>query len=199
MDQSVNADNISTWNLIGGPEGGSVAALALTCSGEYTAFAATGVGIFRSSGGQAAIGKSWKRLADSPGKALSIALSPDFQHHPYVAAGNQAGVFFSEDGGESWRVGRLPRASSAVQVLSFSPDFAEDGIIFAGTGEDGVMISEDRGQNWETRNFGFLDACIYAMVVSPAFSRDEMAFAGTNTGLYFTYNSGRAWRELHFP
>ncbi len=199
MDQNVNANRPSTWNLIGGPEGGSIAALALTCSGDYTAFAATGVGVFRSSGGAATIGKNWKRLVDSPGKALSVALSPDFQHHPYVVVGNQAGVFISADGGERWQAGRLPRTSSAVQVVSFSPDFDEDGILFAGTEEDGVMVSEDRGQNWETRNFGFLDACIYALAISPAFSRDEMAFAGTNTGLYFSYNSGRAWRELLFP
>ena len=199
MDQSMSADPASTWKLIGGPEGGSVAGLALTGSSQFTAFAATGLGIFRSSGNQADIGKSWIRLVDSPGKALSVAVSPDFTHHPYVAVGNQAGIFISQNGGETWQAGRLPRTSSAVQVVSFSPDFNVDGTILAGTNEDGVMISEDRGQNWVTRNFGFLDACIYALAVSPAFSHDEMAFAGTNTGLYFTYNSGRAWRELPFP
>jgi len=199
MEQSEYTGDPSTWTLIGGPEGGSIASLAITGSGEYTAFAATGVGIFYSSGEQADIGKNWKRLVDSPGKAISIAISPDYKNQHYVAAGSQTGVFISQDGGASWLVGRLPRTSSAVQVLVFSPDFAEDGIIFAGTEEDGVMISEDRGQTWKTRNFGFLDACIYALVVSPTFSGDGIAYAGTNSGLYFTYNQGLAWRELPFP
>ena len=150
-------------------------------------------------GGLTSIGKEWTRLIDSPGRVFAIGVSPNFERDHLVVAGSQAGIFISLDEGESWQISSLPRTSSAIQSLAFSPDFGRDGIILAGTEEDGVLFSEDRGYHWSTRNFGFLDACVYVVAISPSFPSDEIAFAGTNTGLYYTYNSGRAWRELPFP
>ncbi len=188
----------SSWDLLGGPRGGSVYSLAVTSSAEYKAFAATGVGIFCSKGSLENIGKKWDRLVESPGRVMSVVVSPGFDRDRCVAAGSQTGVYISLDGGESWKQGALPRTSSAVQSIVFSPNFSRDGIILAGTAEDGVLVSENRGLKWSTRNFGFLDACVYTIAISPEFAIDEMAFAGTNTGLYYTYNAGRAWRELPF-
>jgi photosystem II stability/assembly factor-like uncharacterized protein len=188
-----------TWDLIGGPEGGSVFALTLAKYDEYLALAATGIGVFTSTGSEQNVGKIWKRLADSPGKTMAIAISPNFQTDRLIVAGNRSGIYISTDAGISWQGAEMPRTTSAIQALVFSPDFLRDGIIMAGTEEDGVFISEDRGRRWVTRNFGFLDACVFCLAFSPSFARDEIAFAGTSTGLYRTINGGRAWREVSFP
>ena len=199
MTDDLHPQELLSWDLLGGPEGGSVYALALAEFDETVAFAATGIGIFRSKGDHKDVGKTWARLADSPGKTMAIAISPNFPDDHFLVAGNRTGIYYSPDGGASWQGAQMPRTTSAIQALVISPDFAKDGVILAGTEEDGVLISEDHGRQWTTRNFGFLDACVYTLAISPGFSSDETAFSGTNTGLYRTINGGRAWREVAFP
>jgi photosystem II stability/assembly factor-like uncharacterized protein len=65
--------------------------------------------------------------------------------------------------------------------------------------EDGVMRSADRGANWVSWNFGLLDLVVMSLVVSPQFSDDETLFAGTESGLFYSSNGGRAWREAEIP
>jgi photosystem II stability/assembly factor-like uncharacterized protein len=86
-----------------------------------------------------------------------------------------------------------------VTALAVSPNFAEDGIVLAGTMEDGVFRSADRGSSWAAWNFGLLDLSVFCMAVSPKFTDDETLFAGTTSGLFRSTNGGRAWREVDFP
>jgi photosystem II stability/assembly factor-like uncharacterized protein len=189
----------SHWKLVGGPEGGSVAAVALYKGKEYSAYAATGVGIFYSKGGLDEVGKNWERLAESPANAVAISIAPDFEEDPCIVAGNLSGLYLSRDAGKSWKKGRIPRTTATIQAIAFSPNYAQDGFIFAGTREDGILYSDDRGQTWKTRSFGFLDPSVSTIAISPAFTKDETAYAGTDSGLYYTYTGGLAWRELPFP
>ncbi len=86
-----------------------------------------------------------------------------------------------------------------VHSLAVSPQFAQDGVVLAGTMEDGVFRSGDRGAQWAAWNFGLLDLSVLCLSMSPAYADDETVFAGTDSGIFRSMNGGRAWRELEFP
>ena len=163
-------------------------------------FAARGAGLARSEDG----GHTWLNAYESfvTGQVLataSVALSPDYARDHVVFAGVLGGVVRSTDGGQSWRSAIFPPPAPLVVALVVSPNFGEDGILFAGTAENGVFVSSDSGANWSAWNFGLLDLNVLCLAISPNFIEDETVFAGTTTGLFVSSNGGRAWREVVLP
>ena len=130
---------------------------------------------------------------------VAIAVAPDFEHEPAVFAGLNGAILCSYDGGCSWRQSRLPTPPPAISALSVSPNYAQDGIVFAGTGEDGVLVSSDRGTSWAAWNFGLLDLSVFCLALSPNFATDETVYAGAASGLFRSTNGGRAWKEVPLP
>jgi photosystem II stability/assembly factor-like uncharacterized protein len=116
-----------------------------------------------------------------------------------LIAGTHTGIYFSDNRGDTWHAAQMPPSTSMVLSLCFSPDYEADGLILAGTLEDGIFKSTSRGKSWVSQSFGLLDPTVYALAASSQFSQDGTAFAGTGTTVYFTYNGGRAWRQLPFP
>ncbi len=167
---------------------------------ERVCFAARATGLYRSLDG----GQTWTLAyhslhASQPLPTMSAALAPDFLHEPSVFAGLNGAVLCSYDGGGAWQPGRLPSPPPAVTSLVVSPNYTEDGAIFAGTNEDGVLVSDDRGKSWNSWNFGLLDLHVLCLAASPAFTTDETLFAGAESGLFRSTNGGRAWKEIDLP
>jgi photosystem II stability/assembly factor-like uncharacterized protein len=129
----------------------------------------------------------------------SVVLSPDYERDQVVFAGVHGGVVRSNDGGHNWRSAIFPPPAPLVVALVVSPNFGEDGILFAGTAENGVFMSSDGGANWSAWNFGLLDLNVLCLAISPSFAEDETLFVGTTTGLFVSTNGGRAWREVVLP
>jgi photosystem II stability/assembly factor-like uncharacterized protein len=86
-----------------------------------------------------------------------------------------------------------------VSSLVISPNYAEDGVVLAGTVEDGVFRSSDGGRRWKPWNFGLLDLNVLCLAISPGFKEDETLLAGVDSGLFRSTNGGRAWREVSLP
>lgn len=163
-------------------------------------FAAKASGIYRSLDG----GKQWELAfhlenLQEPLPALSICLSPDFGHDHNVFVGVPGGILRSFDRGDTWKVEKLASPPPVTGALVISPNYADDGILLAGTNEDGIFRSLDRGLHWSTCNFNLLDLNVLSLAISPDFASDEMLFAGTVSGLFRSKNGGRAWREVDFP
>ena len=163
-------------------------------------FVASMGGLFRSRDG----GQTWELAYKNlkAGESLpttAVALAPDFEHEPAVFAGLNGAILCSYDEGVSWRRSQLPAPPPAVSALAASPDYAQDGVVFAGTNEDGVLVSSDRGKNWAAWNFGLLDLNILCLVLSPDFAADETVYAGAESGLFRSMNGGRAWKEVPMP
>ncbi len=157
-------------------------------------------GLFRSGDGGQAWEPAYKNL--KTGETLpttAVALAPDFEHELAVFAGLNGAILCSYDGGVSWRRSQLPTPPPAVSALAVSPNYAEDGIVFAGTNEDGVLVSSDCGKNWVAWNFGLLDLTILSLMLSPDFAADETVYAGAESGLFRSTNGGRAWKEVPLP
>lgn len=129
----------------------------------------------------------------------AVALSPDYPRDRTLFAGGSGGVLRSYDAGQSWHISTLPAPSCMVSCLVFSPGYALDGVVFAGTVADGVYRSADRGQNWARWNFGLFDLHVLALTLSVDFTTDETLYVGTETGVYLSRNGGRSWRVTAFP
>ena len=185
-----------TWTTLGGPAGGTVAALAVAGA---TIFAGTKVGLLRAHRAGDTSALCWERLAAAPVGVMALATSPNFAHDQTVIAGTDTGIHVSRDAGATWHAARIPVSRAMILAVCASPNFAEDGVLLAGTLEDGIWHSNDRGESWRPRSFGLLDATVFCIALSPNFARDETMAAGTDTAIYYTYNGGRAWKQLDFP
>ncbi len=185
---------------LGGPEAGTVAALALA-GGEagLTLFVGTQVGLFRSVGFDGAASASWERLAGAPIGVVSLAVSPTYADDHTLVVGANTGIFVSRDSGQTWQATPMPIAGAVVVALAFSPNYPRDSVVLAGTLEDGAFYSDNRGASWQSKSFGLLDSTVYALAFSPSFGRDEMVFAGADSTVYFSYNGARAWKPLPLP
>src|SRR3972149_7259139 len=111
-----------------------------------TLFAARNSGLYRSDDG----GQTWQpayRSLDLSGPlpTITIAISPDFEHDPRLFAGLSGGIFRSLNGGQAWENIPLPPPPPVISALELSPNFEQDGIVFAATMEDGVLFSAGRG------------------------------------------------------
>jgi photosystem II stability/assembly factor-like uncharacterized protein len=185
------------WLVLGGEQGGTVLSAVIAADEPQTAFAASEVGVYRAQLKQSHA--RWQRLMDLPGAATALAVSPVFAQDHTLLVGTTVGPIVSFDGGDTFQMCRLPRTTTHVAALALSPNFLQDGTAFAGTLEDGILVSQDRGQSWAAWNFGLFELEIVSLALSPNFARDETVLIGTPGGLYYSYNGGRAWRELDFP
>lgn len=174
------------WEHVAVSYGGTVAALAV--ANNHQLYAATSVGVFRSSDG----GVSWSLPGTAPTVPFASALgvSPQFATDRTVFACGADGLYRSSDAGGSWQ-----RVLVGGQMFSVS--VARDGLtVLVATEDDGVLRSEDRGKSWTGANAGLLDLTVLSLALSPGFETDRTAFAGAASGLYRTRNGGRSWRAV---
>jgi photosystem II stability/assembly factor-like uncharacterized protein len=163
-------------------------------------FAARVSGLYRSSDG----GKSWTSAFDALNlqkdlSALAVAVSPNLEDDPSIFVGLNGGILRSSDNGRHWESALLPSPPPVITALAISPNFIQDGIVFAGTLEDGMLRSSDRGGRWYAWNFGLLDLNVLCLAISPGFDNDETLFLGAQSGIFRSTNGGRSWREVNLP
>jgi photosystem II stability/assembly factor-like uncharacterized protein len=85
-------------------------------------------------------------------------------------------------------------AGEYMNTLAFSPDYAADHTIFAGSNGTGVHRSVDGGATWAASNAGLGNLAVYALAVSPNYRADHLVLAGTFEGLYRSTDSGQTWK-----
>lgn len=163
-------------------------------------YAARASGLYRSTDQ----GASWKSIYVSlelpdplPTLCVAAPIGPD--DHPYIFAGLNGGLLRSIDGGETWESTPQPSPSPIFSSLVPSPDFAQDGTLFAGTLGCGVLIYKSYGSKLSMWNFGLLDHEILCLEVSPNFIEDRTIFAGAQSGLFLSTNGGRSWTDIDLP
>jgi photosystem II stability/assembly factor-like uncharacterized protein len=155
-------------------------------------FAATPVGVYRSSDG----GLEWVL----PGRALTVplasavAVSPDLERDRTIFACGVDGLYRSTDLGDTWQRVLIGDGMLSVATSLVGPD--RQLTVIVGTEADGILRSEDAGRTWIGANAGLLDLTAISLAVSPSFASDRTAFAGTASGLYRTRNGARSWRSV---
>jgi photosystem II stability/assembly factor-like uncharacterized protein len=106
-----------------------------------------------------------------------------------------AGVFISQDGGESWRQSPDPQMQNlAVAKLAVDPQNAN--LVYAATFYSGLYRSNDGGQSW-TQVRGGLPASRSITIVRIDPHDSRIIYAGRNEGgLYHSTDGGTTWRQV---
>jgi photosystem II stability/assembly factor-like uncharacterized protein len=157
---------------------------------DRVVFAGTGGGLFKSADG----GESWswaERLySGPPGSIGGVAVAPNFGESGHVlAASGWGGLYVSRDGGINWTAHLTVAAHSA---LVYSPDFASDGVAFAGGRS--LYRTADGGVTWtEVLTHG-----VSALAISPDFASDGTLFAASDV-LYVSHDAGTGWISVTLP
>ena len=169
---------------------------ALAMASSEAAFAASESGRLLYS---ADAGRNWRELSSWQfGTATAIVLAPDFVNAPHVFVATADGIFRSLDGGESWQEANFGLLDTDVLCLAIAPDYAESGMLWAGTVNGGLYRSRNAGRAWRESGDGLAEGEINTLAVSPHFAQDHLIFVGlsdVNGGVFVSSNAGENWRR----
>jgi photosystem II stability/assembly factor-like uncharacterized protein len=126
---------VNQWTT-SGPNAPSIANLAISPGNPPVLYLAAGSGLFMSSD----TGAAWTALSKPDGTIFSIQVDPTSPSTLYVLA---AGIYRSDDGGETWTA-RNPLANSSP--ISLSIDSSNSANLYAVA--DGIHKSTNGGVNW---------------------------------------------------
>ena len=140
-----SSDGGNTWQPIGSSEGlsGEVRSLAISPNFETDGTLLVGIpwsGVFRSTDR----GDTWRWLGFGD-DVTAVALSPTFDRDDTVFAAVSAALFHSDKRGDAWKQLVAGPGRADVRSLTFSPLFALDRTVFAGTAGSGAFVSPGRG------------------------------------------------------
>ncbi|MGQ0552248.1 MAG: WD40/YVTN/BNR-like repeat-containing protein [Planctomycetota bacterium] len=131
--------------------------------------------------------------------ANSVALAPGLPGEPDIvmAAARASGAYLSRDGGLTWerRMGGMD--GLRIQMLRLSPDFASDGLAFAGPPNGTVHVTHDGGLHWKPVSGG--PRLVVWLEISPTFREDRTLLVGSYDGAWISENAGDHWRLLDVP
>jgi photosystem II stability/assembly factor-like uncharacterized protein len=91
--------------------------------------------------------------------------------------------------------------NDTVHVLAASPNFAQDGVVFAAR-QSGLYRSSNGGQTWGdalTRLNPAAPLTTFVVALSPDFAQDGIVLAGVSGGVLRSSDSGAVWRIVEFP
>jgi photosystem II stability/assembly factor-like uncharacterized protein len=173
------------------PYGVSSLAISPDYSNDQTIFFGGSNDLLKSTDG----GDNWN-YTNSPIRSSSLTISPNYINDQTILIGStwDEGIARSTDGGQSWTLINKGLTDLSVDSLAFSPDFANDHTVFAGT-DYAIFKSTDSGDSWNLIfNFN-RKTYTEALVVSPNYSVDQTVFVGLRSSLYKSTDAGEHWTK----
>lgn len=179
-------------SIVGIPQAPSTGSLAIGDVAVSPAFADDGTilvaaqkrQLFRSQDG----GTTWSGIgseealthhqADEYGQPdfFDVDFSPSFAMDSTVYLAGFAGLFQSQDAGNTWK--ELESLGVGMPTgLSVSPGYEQDQHVVVSTYHAGSIISQDGGSTWQTWNRGLSDGRLYGIEFSPNFDADDSIFS----------------------
>jgi len=108
-----------------------------------------------------------------------------------------SGLWKSFDEGQTWISANKPAPISVVRGLGISPDFANDGMVFTGSGGQGTFVSHDSATTWSLLPDLPGDLGCTEIVFSPGFAADGTVFVvSRNRGVWKSVDFGASWARL---
>ena len=191
VTSSVTAEGgINSWTSIG-PEGGSIAALAIDPVTPGTLYAGTyDGGVFKS----VSAGESWSAV--NTGLPIlyvrALAIDPQMPATLYAGTFGFAGVFKSTNAGGSWSASAR---FTIGDVLSLAIDPLMPTTVYAGTA-DGVFKSTNGGGSWSGVNTGLPNSPVQVVAIDP--QTPTTLYSGTETsGVFKSTNGGGSWNAIN--
>jgi photosystem II stability/assembly factor-like uncharacterized protein len=173
---------VGSWQAIG-PDGGSVVGLAVDPADPATAYAATGLELFKT----VDAGTSWLRVEGPSTFPLRVVLDPATPATVY--APGYGGIAKSTDGGLTWSDAGLILGGP---VLDLVVDPRAAGTLYAAHG-DQVLKSLDGGNSWTASATGLRPgATVTSLAIDPG--QPAVVYAGTTVGVLKSVDAGATWR-----
>jgi photosystem II stability/assembly factor-like uncharacterized protein len=192
------------WWQNTGPEGGTVAALAIDPAAPATLYAATSDGrLFRTSNG----GESWTKIYSGPsflvprmGHINAIIVDPT--HSSTIYVGSSQGIFKSLTYGITWSSASAGLTSTYISDLDIDP--TDPSTLYA-AGYGVVFKSTNAGASWTAMNAGLRPpptppipgirtSDIVALAIDP--TDPATLYVSMMGGLFKSTNAGASWIRL---
>ena len=170
-------------------------------------------------------GRIWKQIEKSPSysEATGFKLNNIWCIHPsveeepgvYYAGVDEAGIFRSEDGGETWEElnalsGHGTReewmeGAGGLCCHTVQIDHSNPSRLWTGISAVGVFRSEDRGKTWNIRNEGLsiispaegtpdVGSCVHSLALDP--TNSDRLFQQNHRGVYRSTDGGDSWKAI---
>src|SRR5215472_524308 len=135
-------------------------------------------------------GVTWSDASDGLHRKYTEAIRVDSRKSGVLLAGNEEGIFRSEDGGKSWRLA----GASGYQVLQIEQSPHDACRWLAATEGGGLFVSTDCGVSFESGGNLAVGRNVVDIAFDPS-SRDRIAVAGWGIGVAVSNDLGRTWQS----
>jgi photosystem II stability/assembly factor-like uncharacterized protein len=125
-------------------------------------------------------------------EVVSIAVDPADADHLLATAGDYGGIFYSNDGGQTWQVAQI---RGRITKLSFAP--SDSTFAYAIAAELGLYISRDGGVTWSAIPIPAVDGSINIseLAVHPQ-DANTVYVSIPEAGLLKTSDGGQNWAAI---
>jgi hypothetical protein len=135
-------------------------------------------------------GATWSDASAGLHRKYTQAIRVDSRRRGVLLAGNEEGIFRSENGGGSWKVA----GAAGYQVLHIEQSPHDPCFWLAATQEGGLFASTDCGVTFESNGNLAVGRNISDIAFDPA-SPGRIAVAGWGTGLAISEDRGKTWQD----
>ncbi len=152
-------------------------------------------------------GLSWANLGqiDNGRPVLALAISRSNANVLYAATSPMylspgitvtldppAGLFRSDDGGQTWSSIRNGLPDRFYNDIAIDPSDSQTAFVaLGGYGSHHIYNTRDGGNTWSVSDSGLPDLPVNALLIDP--SRPKYMYAGTDLGVYVSADSGATW------
>ncbi len=174
------SDRGERWKILTGSDVTELLDVAVSGSAIYFSHTA-GVRVSRDAGA------TWQHADTGLHRKYTAALRVDSRGE-YLLAGNEEGIFRSEDSGQSWRLA----GASGIQVLHIEQSPHDPCLWLAATEGAGLFASTDCGKSFESAGNLGVGRNLYDIAFDPT-SPDRVAVAGWGVGVAVSEDRGKTW------
>lgn len=163
-----------------------------------TVYAATTVGVFRSTDG----GRLWdERMTGMKEVHIVFTLATDPARPHVFYAGTTGGAYRSTDRTATWKKindGLIPAeildASLALGVSALAIDPRNPDTVYAGT-NNGLFKTTNMGESWTRIGLSLADQYISSLVIDP--TNPSILYAGGRAGIQKSLDGGQTWQAMN--
>lgn len=182
----------ASWTKLRFPTYHEIRDIATAPDDAYTVYVATEHGIYKCE----SFGGYWTDIGLDDVTALAI--SPDDPDMILAgAAGGNAGIYLSLNGGDTWEL-KYDASVYSVSTLLFDPD--SSGHVYAGLSRSsgpGFLKSTDGGITWGATSLAA--TVVYEIAMSAAGSVPPVIYAMTKNDIYRSIDLGLTWVDTDAP
>ncbi len=168
---------------------------AVSPTSPDTAYAATNLGVYKTTDG----GANWQLTGQpnnisTPGYSTCVAVDPTNPSTVYVGTPGGVGLHKTTDGGATYAAKNNGLFVPVVNSIAVDPSNTQT--VYAAT-VFGVFKTTNGGDNWTQANGGGLSSQpnVYRIIVAP--SNPQTLYAATNLGVFKTTNGAGTWTAVN--